>query len=722
MKHNRITAALVMLATTSAFAQPTAQLKNVEGNVLVSTAQGAVAGANGLALPDKSLVTTTSNGFADVVTPAGCTISLKPNQRVEVDVTKTCEALAALVTAAPGAVALGAAGSGGVAAGVSGSAAPASTPPAVPSSSPATTEIHRLTSPLLLSAVVEKALAFLLGLFLCGVLYRGGNTPFAVQILGYAAGLVLLLSLSHTRDRAPAPSIASIALVVAFLALLISGLTGLFHVSVETWLALPARSYYQEVVQWHQLAQPDAKTWAISLDTVGTTQAILVAVAALAVCVGAFALPRPLVMKLLAVFVFLAIVEAVLGLLQYALSGPAFLSYSPMPQNRAIGTFINRNHFATWLSMSLPIVVLRTSGAFTFQSSDRTSHPAYWQVWWGFAAVLITAALLASASRAGSSAALIVTISTLCVIATRKMPGKRSLLLIAIVSTIALLVSETILPRFALAFSDEALRESSAGRAIMYARAFDAAKQFFPVGSGLGSFSIAFQRFQPPELEGLFIEHAHNDYIQLLFETGAAGVLILGLFAVSAVATAINLFRHRDDFHRIAPAVGCFLGAAAFAFHSLFDFPAHIPAVAIAATFLFTAAIRLSLPEPGSERRKPAVKPSESVATTPVEPMMESRRVRSTQGTLVRRHDPALEALFQSRDPPAAVETPREKTTDRPVDYSLSGERFDATVADLPRLNARNIPRKISTSSRSSRVRLNSLRNRANRRRGLAGL
>ena len=117
MKQNRITAALVMLATTPVFAQPTAQLRNVEGNVLVSTVQGAVAGVNGLAVPDKSLVTTTSSGLVDVVLPSGCTINLKPNQRVEVDVTKTCEALLALVTAAPGAVALGA---GGAAAGIAG--------------------------------------------------------------------------------------------------------------------------------------------------------------------------------------------------------------------------------------------------------------------------------------------------------------------------------------------------------------------------------------------------------------------------------------------------------------------------------------------------------------------------------------------------------------------------------------------------------------------------
>ena len=522
--------------------------------------------------------------------------------------------------------------------------------------------------------MTENALAFLLGLFLCGVLYRGANTPFVIQILGYGAALVLLLSLFvsllpiHFRNVAPVRSIAAVALVVALLALLISGLVGLIHIPLETWLSLPARSYYHDVVAWHQRTHPDLVSLALSLDTVGTTQAVWVAVTALAVCVGTSSLPRPLIMKLLAVFVFLAIVEAVLGLLQFALSGPAFLSYSPTPQNRAIGTFINRNHFATWLAMSLPIVLLRTSGAFTFQSTEGSSHSGYWQVWWGFAVVLIATALLASASRAGSSAALFVAATTLCVIATRKMPGKSSLIPLAIVTTLALLISETILPRFALVFSDDALRQSSAGRAIMYARALDSAKEFFPVGSGLGSFSIAFQRFQPPELGGLFIEHVHNDYIQLLFETGATGVLILALLAMSTVATAISLFRHRDNFRQIAPAIGCFLGAAAFAFHSLFDFPAHIPSVAIAATFLFTAALRLSVPEAGNERRKPAVKASEPIATTPVQPVIETQRARRTRDTAARQHDPALEALFHPRDPQAMVKTPLEKTTDKPAD------------------------------------------------------
>ena len=500
----------------------------------------------------------------------------------------------------------------------------------------------------------------MLGLLFCGVLYRGGNTPLAVQVAAYGSVVLLLLSLRPTSGDLPLPPYAPTAVITALLTLLLTGVSGLIQIPADAWLALPGRSYYQAVVQWHQLLRPDLANLALSLDTVGTTQAIGVTVAALAVCLAVFTLPRPLIMQLLAVFVFLAIAEALLGLLQYALSGPAFLSYSPTPQNRVMGTFINRNHFATWLAMSLPIVVLRTSGAFTFRERDVASHAGHWQVWWGFAVVLITAALLASASRAGSSAALIVTVTTLCLIATRKMPGKRSLMVLAIVATLALLISETILPRFALAFSDDVLRESAAGRATIYAHAFDGALQFFPAGSGLGSFAIAFQRFQPPELESLFIEHVHNDYIQLLFETGAVGLLVLALFAIAAVATAISLFRHRGDFHRITPAIGCFLGAAAFAFHSLFDFPAHIPAVAIAATFLFTAAIRLSLPEAGGERRKPTVGSSRPVATIQPNSMTQSAGARSAPSASVLKRDPTLEALFQPRETTPTAEPPVE--------------------------------------------------------------
>jgi uncharacterized membrane protein len=52
-----------------------------------------------------------------------------------------------------------------------------------------------------------------------------------------------------------------------------------------------------------------------------------------------------------------------------------------------------------------------------------------------------------------------------------------------------------------------------------------AALAFWPFGSGLGSYASVFPAFQPPGVHG-FIEHAHNDYVQLLMECGLLAVAL----------------------------------------------------------------------------------------------------------------------------------------------------------------------------------------------------
>ena len=51
---------------------------------------------------------------------------------------------------------------------------------------------------------------------------------------------------------------------------------------------------------------------------------------------------------------------------------------------------------------------------------------------------------------------------------------------------------------------------------------------FFPLGAGMGTFPEAFRRFHPADIP-LFVNHAHNDYLEWLFEGGllAAGLLLL---------------------------------------------------------------------------------------------------------------------------------------------------------------------------------------------------
>ncbi|MEO7255631.1 MAG: hypothetical protein ABIZ64_15505, partial [Casimicrobium sp.] len=129
--------------------------------------------------------------------------------------------------------------------------------------------------------------------------------------------------------------------------------------------------------------------------------------------------------------------------------------------------------------------------------------------------------------------------------------------------------------------------------------------EFFPLGAGLGSYAIAFQRFQTPSLLG-FVEYAHNDYLQLLFELGALGLVVLLLLLIAAVLSSRTLWRSRVRGERLSPALACYLGALAFAIHAWFDFPAHIPAIAILATLLFAASMNLALVDVGRKKPGPA--------------------------------------------------------------------------------------------------------------------
>ncbi len=108
-----------ILAAPCAFAQEArqgiAQLKDVNGNVLVSKESGLASGGEALRLTKGTRVITTSRSEVSVVFDNGCEVKLKENQRFEVDDGKPCAALivqAQSILAEPaGAAAAAAAGS-----------------------------------------------------------------------------------------------------------------------------------------------------------------------------------------------------------------------------------------------------------------------------------------------------------------------------------------------------------------------------------------------------------------------------------------------------------------------------------------------------------------------------------------------------------------------------------------------------------------------------------
>lgn len=106
-----------------AAARPTvAELRDLQGNVLVSDSAGMASAGTGQRIKNKVRVTTTAKAGVTIAFDCGCSVSLKENQRLDVELPATCPAvLAAVATAAPdvalGALPAGSAGASGAALG-----------------------------------------------------------------------------------------------------------------------------------------------------------------------------------------------------------------------------------------------------------------------------------------------------------------------------------------------------------------------------------------------------------------------------------------------------------------------------------------------------------------------------------------------------------------------------------------------------------------------------
>lgn len=439
-----------------------------------------------------------------------------------------------------------------------------------------------------------KALALALGLFLLSVLYRGGNAEALIVGSGYVAALVLVLSIVLSWARgAVVFSLPAAALTAGLLLIIAAGLLALLSVSHETFTSLPGRAYYEKAVDFHR-DHSDARALPMGLDPQRARLSIVVALGALAIVLAVPLLTKRLLLALLGVFAVLAILQAIIGLVQLGLGSPSFLAYGEaIGGRRAAGTFVNKNHFATFLAMALPLLLMRSVGLYSF-FSDRQRDSKLRRAWWGFATAIVAAALVSSVSRAGTTAGFAVALLTVLVCAwTTRSIGQRAAFLL--IGAVALTVASFAGLQLMLAsLADASFEQGIASRQLLNETTWDGAKAFFPLGAGLGSFAIAFPRFQSEAFVG-FVEHAHNDYLQILFELGLVGGLVLVCFALAWFARSATLLMMRNEHTLANPATACSLGALAFAIHAWFDFPAHIPALAWVASFLMAAACHPAL-------------------------------------------------------------------------------------------------------------------------------
>ncbi len=104
------------------------------------------------------------------------------------------------------------------------------------------------------------------------------------------------------------------------------------------------------------------------------------------------------------------------------------------------------------------------------------------------------------------------------------------------------------------------------------------------LGTGMGGFVTAYPHYET-DAQDLITEHAHNDYVEALTETGLLGGLLilatLVLFFRVAFGNLAAQLRHEAGWMQMGAAVSC----CGLLVHSFVDFNLHIPANAAWFTF-----------------------------------------------------------------------------------------------------------------------------------------
>ena len=313
------------------------------------------------------------------------------------------------------------------------------------------------------------------------------------------------------------------------------------------------------------------------------------------------------VVRLMIIIMFVGITESLYGMLEF-FSGHRHILNLNMQISAVTGTFINRNYFAGYLLMVIPL----TMGYFFSREAFRRNQFMGWRhrlssldgktFLIAFGIILMILALLFSSSRMGI-ASLLLSFSLISLLFKESQKGQRFSKTTVLIFGLALLWAawiglDAVISRF---FT---LSEDFENRWNVWINTFQIFKDFPFFGSGLGTFVHIFPVYRSFHIRGLFT-HAENDFLQLLSEVGLIGVGLL-LFAFILLfyraVLAIRSFHSGDPQKYIA--MGGLVGILALMFHSLVERNIQIPANAFLFTFIFAFVLRIGVAK--EEKRLPS--------------------------------------------------------------------------------------------------------------------
>ncbi|MCI0469170.1 MAG: O-antigen ligase family protein [Nitrospirae bacterium] len=269
------------------------------------------------------------------------------------------------------------------------------------------------------------------------------------------------------------------------------------------------------------------------------------------------------ILKAIVIFGFIL---SIFGILQKAAWNGKIYWFRELTQGGVpFGPFVNRNHFAGFIGMILPL-----SLGIGFISRDPNKKVMYI-----FFSVVMGIALFFSLSRGGIVSFFASMIMFSFIVFAKTLSTRRLvpivMFLVALFSYLIYLGVTPIIDRFSQ--TDIANEQ----RLLVWQGTYTAIKDYAFFGSGLGTYRYVFKIYQPDNIAGYY-DHAHNDYLELLLEAGIVGAAIVFLFIayILRMLLRVDLTTRRNYL-----TAGYISSLTAIAAHSIVDFNLHIPSNAL---------------------------------------------------------------------------------------------------------------------------------------------
>lgn len=421
---------------------------------------------------------------------------------------------------------------------------------------PTRSRLHQLLSP---------SLSFVLLLVVFAALWIAGGASradvIAQSLVRATAAGTLVIAILFTRRFELRGALPVFCFLLAAIALV---LLQLIPLPPAMWQSLPGRDILAQAVvgiqPWRPLSvAPDASVNAVA--------SLLIPLAVLVLMTSLDCDERN---RLPAVALILIVASMLIGLLQFSGARIDFRLINDV-SGQVSGTFANRNHFALFLALGCLIAPV---WAFQGDSISKWRGPL------AFGLVLVfVLAILGTGSRAGIVAGVLgVGLGLLLVRrrARRRMP--RWALPAFVVAVAALILISVGADRATSIHRAITLDAAEDTRARAMPTVLAMIRDYFPAGTGFGTFDPVFRMHEPFELlKPTYFNHAHNDFLEIALDGGLPALVLL-LAAIGWWAYAsFRVWRSASPdatLSRLGSAMLLLIFIA-----SAFDYPARTPMI-----------------------------------------------------------------------------------------------------------------------------------------------